>query len=109
MRVCTSAATFNRSEAAGAAFESPAMTLPASRIAVSPRPYLSTEDAADLLCRQPQTLRKSHALTGTFLGVRPRKVGRRLLWPRVALMALITGEATSTVPESESLANPVQG
>lgn len=39
--------------------------------------------------RRPQTLRKAYSTTGAFMGVVPKKVGRRLLWPRDALMRLI--------------------
>ncbi len=109
MRACNPTGSFNRGGATGAALEPGAMTLLAGLTAALLRPYLSTEEAADLLCRQPQTLRKSHALTGTFLGIRPRKVGRRLLWPRAALMALVTGDTTGIESERASVTDPVQG
>lgn len=52
-------------------------------------PYLVTDEAAFIVRRRPQTLRKAYSTTGAFLGVVPKKVGRRLLWPRDALMRLI--------------------
>jgi len=109
MRVRIPAALSTSNEADVADFAPLAVAVPAARLAVSLRPYISTEEAADLVLRQPDTLRKSHSLTGTFLGVRPRKVGRRLLWPRAELMALIAGDTASVAPERASVARPVQG
>ncbi|WP_242610551.1 helix-turn-helix domain-containing protein [Burkholderia vietnamiensis] len=92
MRVSNPAIPPDRIEAAAAVIPDPAVTADAAyRTTMLIRPYLSTEEAADLLCRRPQTLRKSYALAGSFFGVRPKKVGRRLLWSREALMALIEG------------------
>ncbi|WP_144157626.1 hypothetical protein [Paraburkholderia sp. BCC1885] len=56
-------------------------------------PFWSTSEAADYLRRKPKTLRTAYATTGAFLGVAPKKVGRRLLWPAVKIRALVEGEA----------------
>lgn len=56
--------------------------------------HVNSQDAGDSQRDEtgghcPQMLRKAYSTTGAFLGVVPKKVGRRLLWPRDALMRLI--------------------
>ena len=55
------------------------------------RPTLSTEEAAALLHRKPQTLRKWAATeTGP---VRPIRIFGRLAWPAEAIYKLLKGTA----------------
>ncbi|CAN7504510.1 hypothetical protein LJR296_003347 [Cupriavidus necator] len=56
------------------------------------REHLSTDELAAVLAVDPQSIRKSHSATGTYLGVRPRKLpNRRLLWPVDAVKRLLNG------------------
>lgn len=59
-----------------------------------PRFYLTEELAAAVRC-SPQTVRKVYCMTGEFHGVRPRKMGNRLLWPREQVEKLLTGEVVN--------------
>ncbi|VWC75940.1 putative DNA-binding protein [Burkholderia aenigmatica] len=103
MRVFNPAIRPERVEAAATGISTPEAASDVSRlVAELLRPYLSTEEAAAFLCRRPQTLRKAYSLTGTFLGVRPKKVGRRLLWSRQALMNVIEGDVGGVGRKSES-------
>jgi len=43
--------------------------------------YLRTDELARILLRATQTIRKAYCLTGHYLGIRPIKLGNRLLWP----------------------------
>lgn len=53
--------------------------------------YLLTNQFARQLGRAEQTLRKAHSLTGHYLGVRPIKLGNRLLWPVRDVETLLLG------------------
>jgi hypothetical protein len=44
------------------------------------RPY-TTEELADFASQKVQSVRKRYSLTGSFHGVIPIKLGRRVLWP----------------------------
>ena len=47
---------------------------------------LTTEELADALGVQAQTIRKQHSATGAYLGIRPTKLAnRRLMWPADAV------------------------
>jgi len=43
--------------------------------------HLRTDELARILLRASQTIRKAYCLTGHYLGIRPVKLGNRLLWP----------------------------
>ena len=52
--------------------------------------FLSTEEFAKSITRSTNTLRKNYCLTGHCYGVRPIKVGGRLLWPVSEIITLLT-------------------
>lgn len=57
------------------------------------RDYIETSEAARALNREPQTLRKNLSEKGSFHGIMPVKVGRRLLWRVSDVAALLRGGA----------------
>jgi hypothetical protein len=59
------------------------------------RPYLTTEETAELLRVQPQTLRRAWSQRGAYGSLKPHKVKgiRRLYWPTDAVLRMIAGEA----------------
>jgi hypothetical protein len=57
------------------------------------RAHLSTEEFAAVLAVEPQSVRKRYSETGSYHGVRPRKLpNRRLLWPVDAVKRLLNGD-----------------
>lgn len=44
------------------------------------RDLITTPEFAKVFNVQPQTVRKNYCLTGEAYGVRPTKIGNRLLW-----------------------------
>ena len=44
------------------------------------RDLITTPEFAQVFSIQPQTARKNYCLTGEVYGIRPTKVGNRLLW-----------------------------
>lgn len=56
------------------------------------RDHIQTAEFAKATNRAPQTIRKNYCLTGECFGIRPVKVGNRLLWPVVEVAALLNGE-----------------
>ncbi len=40
---------------------------------------------------KPQTVRKSYCQTGEYFGIRPKKLGNRLLWPVEDIAKLLRG------------------
>ncbi|MBU3587803.1 hypothetical protein ICN30_08195 [Polynucleobacter sp. 31A-FELB] len=44
------------------------------------RDLITTPEFAQVFNVQPQTVRKSYCLTGHAYGIRPTKIGKRLLW-----------------------------
>ena len=44
------------------------------------RDFIQTPEMAEVFNVQPQTVLKNHSLTGQVYGIRPIKVGNRLLW-----------------------------
>lgn len=56
------------------------------------RDHISTEEFARATHRASQTIRKNFCLTGECYGIRPVKVGNRLLWPVTAISALLKDE-----------------
>jgi hypothetical protein len=45
------------------------------------RDHISTTEFAHSITRASQTIRKNYCLTGEAFGIRPIKIGSRLLWP----------------------------
>lgn len=64
------------------------------------RDHVLTGEFARALGRAEQTVRKNYCLAGECYGVRPVKVGGRLLWPVAAVAALLAGEATDQAAAS---------
>lgn len=63
-----------------------------SRAGNSPRRY-TTNEAAAIIRRKPQTLRRNLCVNGHFAGIRPFKLpGGGLLWPADEIDALASGE-----------------
>ena len=58
----------------------------------SPPPAnLTTGQFAAAIGRAPQTILSHHCRNGEAFGIRPRKVGRLLLWPADQVAALLDG------------------
>lgn len=57
------------------------------------RDHISTSEFAKVTYHADQTVRKNHCLTGECFGIRPVKVGNRLLWPVVPTAVLLNGGA----------------
>ena len=53
--------------------------------------FLTTIEFAAAIRRSDQTIRKLHCQTGEAFGIKPRKVGRLLLWPVASVNALLVG------------------
>lgn len=57
------------------------------------RDHISTREFARALGKASGYIHKLHSRNGEAYGVRPIKVGRDLLWPVVAVAAILTGGA----------------
>lgn len=55
------------------------------------RDHIQTFEFARAFSRASQTIRKSYCLTGHYLGIRPIKLGNRLMWPVAEIAALLNG------------------
>lgn len=55
------------------------------------RDHINTAEFARAINKAEQTIRKLHCLTGEAYGIRPVKVGNRLLFPVLATAALLNG------------------
>lgn len=55
------------------------------------RDLITTSEFAQVFNVQPQTVRKNYCLTGEAYGVRPAKIGNRLLWSVVKVAAKLQG------------------
>lgn len=62
---------------------------PALALIANGRDHISTEEFANALTRAKQTIRKNYCLTGHSFGIRPVKVGGRLLWPVAEIAQLL--------------------
>lgn len=56
------------------------------------RDLIQTAEFAKATSKAAQTIRKNFCLTGACYGIRPVKVGNRLLWPVAEIAALLNGE-----------------
>jgi hypothetical protein len=57
------------------------------------RDHVPTNDFGKATLHADQTIRKNYCLTGECFGIRPVKVGNRLLWPVAEIAKLLTGGA----------------
>jgi len=55
------------------------------------RDHINTAEYARASSRSSQTIRKNHCLTGECFGIRPIKIGNRLLWPVAEIAKLLNG------------------
>lgn len=55
------------------------------------RDFILTPEFARTIGRASQTVRKNLCLSGACCGIRPRKIGGRLLWPVAEIAALLEG------------------
>jgi hypothetical protein len=55
------------------------------------RDAITTAEFAKAISGSQQTLRKNYCLTGNAYGIKPIKVGNRLLWPVEKIARLING------------------
>jgi hypothetical protein len=70
----------------------PANSLPPALAEIARgRDHVATSEYAHVIHKAPQTLRKEHSRTGECYGIRPVKIGNRLLWP-VARIAVLLRE-----------------
>jgi hypothetical protein len=55
------------------------------------RDLITTPEFAQIFNVQPQTVRKNYCLTGEAYGIRPVKIGNRLLWSVVKVAEKLQG------------------
>ena len=55
------------------------------------RDHVKTSEFSRAINRASQTIRKNYCLTGACYGIRPVKVGNRLLWPVLEIANLLNG------------------
>lgn len=55
------------------------------------RDAITTAEFAEAISGSQQTLRKNYCLTGNAYGIKPIKIGNRLLWPVEKIARLING------------------
>jgi hypothetical protein len=56
---------------------------------------LTTQEFADALKCSPKTVRKNYHLTSHCYGIRPLKIGSRLLWSSAEVAKLLNGEVAA--------------
>ena len=67
------------------------------------RPHALTSQLAHLTGRADQTIRKIHSQTGEFFGIRPLKLGGRLLWPLAEIALLLSSSnQLASYPQNKS-------
>ena len=59
----------------------------------SGRDHIETDEYGKVTNHASQTIRKNYCLTGECFGIRPVKVGNKLLWPVVSIAAMLSGGA----------------
>lgn len=57
------------------------------------RDHILTDEIATVTNHKPQTVRKKYCQTGDYFGVKPIKLGNRLLWPVADVAKLLSGGA----------------
>jgi hypothetical protein len=55
------------------------------------RDLITTPEFAQVFNVKPQTIRKNYCLTGEAYGIRPTKIGNRLLWSVAKISAKLQG------------------
>jgi hypothetical protein len=55
------------------------------------RDLITTPEFAQVFNVRPQTVRKNYCLTGEAYGIRPTKIGNRLLWSVAKVAARLQG------------------
>ncbi|WP_439889662.1 hypothetical protein ACS7SF_10080 [Ralstonia sp. 25C] len=66
------------------------------------RDFLTTEEFAAVLAIEPQSLHKRYSATGSYHGVRPKKLPNgRLHWPVEQVKALLNGEINAAPEEND--------
>lgn len=55
------------------------------------RDHIRTSEYGRYIGRESQTIRKLYRLNGHAFGIRPVKIGNRLLWPVDKIAELLTG------------------
>lgn len=66
---------------------------PALAATAQGRDLVTTAEFAKATARASQTIRKNYCLQGECFGIRPVKIGGRLLWRVADIAALLNGEA----------------
>jgi len=66
--------------------------LPALEEISKGRDHINTAEFGRAIGRANQTIRSNYCLQGHYLGVRPIKLGNRLLWSVAEIKALLGGE-----------------
>lgn len=62
-------------------FVEPLSSIPSGLACIaSNRDFITTHEFARVFSVKPQTIRKNYCLTGEVYGVKPIKIGNRLLW-----------------------------
>ena len=56
------------------------------------RDHIETREVAKTFSIAPQTWRKNYCLTGHCYGIRPLKIGSKLLWPVADIAAVLNGK-----------------
>ncbi len=65
---------------------------PALAAVAAGRDHVSTSEYARAIDKADQTIRKNFCLNGECYGIRPIKVGNRLLWPVCQIAELLNGD-----------------
>jgi hypothetical protein len=73
-------------------FELPSLPPELAKVA-GDRDVITTAEFARAISGSQQTLRKNYCLTGHAYGIKPIKIGNRLLWSVKAIALLIGGAA----------------
>ena len=55
------------------------------------RDHINTGEYGVVIDKAKQTIRKEHCLKGEAYGIKPTKVGNRLLWPVAEIAKLLNG------------------
>lgn len=71
-------------------FELPSLPSELAKVA-GDRDVITTAEFARAISGSQQTLRKNHSLTGNAYGIKPIKVGNRLLWPVDRIAEILRG------------------
>ena len=66
---------------------------PALAATAQGRDLVTTAEFAKATARASQTIRKNYCLHGECFGIRPVKIGNRLMWRVTDIAALLNGEA----------------